>query len=95
MGNSILHLLLWVNTKFWVTQWKCYQTWKPNVQIQWQVYTYSKDAETGLCNRHQQVEIINMIVVDQMNHQKSLSGGDSEVQRLPEDGARNGGGGED
>ena len=35
-----------------------------------------------------------MIVVDQMNHQKSLSGGDSEVQRLPEDGVRNGGGGE-
>ena len=24
----------------------------------WQVYTYSKDAETGLCNRHQQVEVI-------------------------------------
>ena len=58
------------------------------------MYTYSKDAETGLCNRHQQVEIINMIVVDQMNHQKSLSGGDSEVQRLPEDGTGNRGGGE-
>ena len=31
---------------------------------------------------------------DQLNHQKSLSGGDSEVQRLPEDGVRNRGGGE-
>ena len=26
--------------------------------MRWQVYTYSKDAETGLCNRHQQVDLI-------------------------------------
>ena len=31
-------------------------------KIKLQVYTYSKDAETGLCDRHQQVQVIIFIL---------------------------------